>query len=470
MEPLGLGRSSYWPASPAAARWSCSPHLIEKPVREGYIALFDPLGLGSIVVANRPARQILQRFRRPRTIREALADWPECPANVMPIFQRLRALRFLKYAGQAEDLPPLPSQQLTAWLHVNNDCGLACAYCYVKKSPERMDETTGRAAVEAILRSAREHGYPRIKLKYSGGEAASSYPVVLGIHDHAQALASRAGLALEGVLLSNGIAFSTRMIRALKVRRIRVMISLDGVGAFHDAQRPLRDGSPSFRLIERSIDRLIENGYPPHLSMTLTRLNLAGLVDTVKFALEQNLTFSLNFFRATGTGGQELLPGEQPLIDAMQAAFLVLEEHLPPWSILGALLDRAQLTLPHQRACGVGQDYLVVTQRGAVAKCQMVLEETLGNIYDADPLDLIRNDTKSVRNPPVEAKAECHSCAWRYFCCGGCPLMSQRTSGSYQARSPYCGVYRAILPEAVRLEGLRLLKYCVFPDELHTVC
>ncbi len=49
---------------------------------------------------------------------------------------------------------------LTAWLHVTNACNLRCPYCYVNKSAEGMDEPTGRAAVEAVIRSAIEHGFP----------------------------------------------------------------------------------------------------------------------------------------------------------------------------------------------------------------------------------------------------------------------------------------------------------------------
>ena len=40
------------------------------------------------------------------------------------------------------------------------------------------------------------------------------------------------------------------------------MISLDGIGDQHDAQRPFPAGRPSFRLVERTIGELIEQGYP----------------------------------------------------------------------------------------------------------------------------------------------------------------------------------------------------------------
>jgi uncharacterized protein len=34
-----------------------------------------------------------------------------------------------------------------------------------------------------------------------------------------------------------------------------------------------------------------------------------------------------------------------------------------------------------------------------------------------------------------------------------------RATGRYDVQSPNCGIYTALYPAAVRLEGLRLLKY-----------
>ena len=34
-----------------------------------------------------------------------------------------------------------------------------------------------------------------------------------------------------------------------------------------------------------------------------------------------------------------------------------------------------------------------------------------------------------------------------------------RATGRYDVKSPNCGIYKAIYPEALRLEGLRILKY-----------
>jgi sulfatase maturation enzyme AslB (radical SAM superfamily) len=72
---------------------------------------------------------------------------------------------------------------------------------------------------------------------------------------------------------------------------------------------------------------------------------------------------------------------------------------------------------------------------------------------------------KDFKNPPVTEKRKCTSdCPWYYFCAGGCPIEASQSCGSHNEHSPYCAVYRELIPEVLRLEALRLLKYNQLPD------
>jgi uncharacterized protein len=324
-----------------------------------------------------------------------------------------------------------------------------------------MDESVGRAAVEAVIRSAVEHGFQAVKLKYAGGEASLNHHLIMALHSYARSLAGQYGLQLYATLLSNGVALPPRLIETLKTDGIRIMISLDGVGHQHDVQRPFVNGKPSFRFVERTIVHLIEEGHPPHLSITITNRNLEGLADAVRFALEKNLTFSLNLFRDNecAAGIADLRYEEQAMISALQEAFGVVEDFMPPWSVLGSVLDRGQLLQPRQRSCGVGHDYVVIDQRGQVAKCHMEIERTIGDVFSADPLQLVRQDTVTAQNLSADEKEGCRSCTWRNWCSGGCAVATFRATGRYDIKSPNCNIYKAIYPMALRLEGLRVLKY-----------
>jgi uncharacterized protein len=423
--------------------------------------LFNPVGVGGPVLVNAAASRIFESFRRPMTMRDAQRESPGDSVEAGELIRRLGQLEMIHPVGQIQQPAFTKGTVLTAWLHVTNACNLRCPYCYVNKSSEKMDDTAAQAAVEAIFRSAVEHGFTAVKLKYAGGEASLNYRQVLSLQEQARELAARSGLRLYATLLSNGVALSPSLVEALRDENIRVMISLDGVGTSHDAQRPFANGRPSFRHVNRGIEQLIEHGHAPHLSVTITNRNADGIADVVRFALARGLTFSLNLFRDNdcATAFPDLRYEEEAIISGLLRAFEAIEEMLPRWSVLGSILDRGQLLEPRQRSCGVGQDYVVIDQRGRVAKCHMEIEKTLGDVFSHDPLQLVRQDKSTALNLLVDEKEGCRDCSWRYWCTGGCTVATFRATGRYDIKSPNCNIYKAIYPPALRLEGLRLLKY-----------
>jgi uncharacterized protein len=442
--------------------WVRGLSVFECELDDRHRLLFQTVGDGGAVVVNEPAYRIFRSFDQPAAVVDVRATLPEIDADMEEVMARLHRAGLIRRPG----VSAVPSFEepgmLTAWLHVSNACNLACPYCYVHKSSEAMDERTGLAAVDAVLESAQAHGFRVVRLKYAGGEASLNKKLVLRLNTYAKAGAAERGLALEASLLSNGVALPTAFVDALKDEGVGIMISLDGVGRDHDSQRPTVGGKPSFHFVERTISRLLAQGHPPHLSITITSRNAAGTADAVRFALDRGLTFSLNFFRdndCVSAVRDDLQYTDRQMIDGLLAAFTVIEENMPPWSVLGSVLDRGQLLEPRQQPCGVGRDYVVIDQAGKVAKCHMEIERTLGDVFHDDPLQLVRDDTRTTLNLLVDEKEGCRECSWRYWCSGGCPVATFRATGRYDIKSPNCAIYKAIYPAALRLEGLRILKY-----------
>ena len=453
------------PVAAPDALWIRADGVVDYPIDVQHRALFNPLGSGGVVVVNETTHRLFDAFAAPAAPRDVAQRHREFGSDAQAIFQYLAQLELLHPVGR----PPRPQfedgQVLTAWLHVTNGCNLRCPYCYLNKSGEPMQESTGRAAVVAVINSALAHGFSAVKLKYAGGEASLNHSLVIKLHTYARELTAEAGLELQATLLSNGVRLPASLVHFCKSEGIRVMISLDGVGDQHDIQRRFINGKPSFHLVEQTISRLMDQGLSPHLSITITGRNVSGLADVTRFALERDLTFSLNLFRDNECAADfgDLRFQEQAMIEGLRAAFGVIEGFLPRWSVLGAILDRGQLVQPRQRSCGVGQDYVVIDQRGGVAKCHMEIEQTLGDVFTQDPLGLVRRDQTGTLNLLVEEKEGCRDCTWRYWCSGGCSAATFRATGRYDIKSPNCNIYRAIYPGALRLEGLRLLKYARDP-------
>lgn len=406
-----------------------------------------------VAVLNRAAQRLLARFATP-TRPDALTPENRTPAR------QLAALGLIGCVGRAP-APPPPPAELSAWLHVTNACNLRCTYCYVEKTDETMADETGFAAADMILRTARRHGYRAIYLKYAGGEASLNLPLVEQIHAYMTAQAAPLGIGVAGVVLSNGVGLTTHKLRRIHSLGLRLMISLDGPRAYHDAQRPRAGGQGSFDAACASVERAQALGLDLTVSITITGASAQGVAELVAWLLARRVHFSLNFYRECDASARrdELQIQEQRIIEAMEAAYRAIARDLPAYSLLGCLLDRANLAAPHQQPCAAGRDYLVIGHRGDVAACQMEISRPVTTIWDNDPLLAIRLDAVGLQNPPVEEKAGCRDCAWRLWCAGGCPLATFRATGRYDVRSPNCAIYQALYPQVIRLEGLRLLKY-----------
>jgi len=322
-----------------------------------------------------------------------------------------------------------------------------------------MNANIGHDVVNAVFRSAVANGYQAVKLKYAGGEPLLRFPLIKNLHQHARTLARKYDLDLDGVVLSNGTLLTTEMVETMQHLGLRLMISLDGVGEYHDCHRSFPDSSGSFDSVTQAIDLALGNRLAPDISITISGRNAAGLAQVVGWVLDRDLPFSINFYRENSQSARQtdLQLEDTRIIMGMLEAYAVIEAHLPHHSLLASLIDRGNLAAPHLRPCNVGQSYLAFDVQGRVAKCQMDMMRTVTSCHDPDPLKTLSKSTKGLQNPSVDAKIKCQNCQWRYWCAGGCPLQSYLANGCYDGKSPYCTIYQALYPEIIRLEGLRLL-------------
>jgi uncharacterized protein len=187
---------------------------------------------------------------------------------------------------------------------------------------------------------------------------------------------------------------------------------------------------------------------------------VGGLPDLLGWILERDLPFGLNFYRENDRSAATtaLRLDRASIVEGLLRAYRVIEARMSPHSLWSTLADRLDLSAPHLRACSVGQGYLVFSPAGRLSKCQMDMAHTVGDVHDADPLSAVRRSPSGILNLPVHQVSECQACRWRYWCAGGCSLMAYRATGRFDSKSPNCEIYRALLPEVLRLEGVRLLK------------
>jgi uncharacterized protein len=443
------------------------PELYRTELSSEHTLLFNPM-IGNVVVLNASALQVWEKYQLLRHIGNNSMVGNEQYAELI---QEMLALGLLEPVGARYQLNHGRPQELSAWLHLTDRCNLRCAYCYLPHVHEDMSLETGLAAVEAVFRSAQKNGFQQVKLKYAGGEPLLQFPLIVELQKHALALAEKERLSLDSVVLSNATLLTAEIVETLKALGIRLMISLDGLGEWHNRHRPYAGGRGTFEDVADGIELALAHGLVPNISITVSGRTAEGLAEVVAWVLERDLPFNLNFYRESELSAlnTDMRLDEEKIINGMLAAFKVIEENLSRRNLLPALVDRANLATPHMQTCGVGDNYLVFNQDGQVAKCQMHIRKPITDIHVADPLAVIRADQVGLQNISVEEKGGCKTCEWKHWCAGGCPLTTYRATGRYDVKSPNCNIYKALFPEALHLEGSRLLKYQDDPDVVQKI-
>jgi uncharacterized protein len=420
----------------------------------GWRAYWNPLGPVALVVLNPQAQQVLAAFEAPVSTDAAAARLPGIPAKEVDGAVASLAAAGLVHPVREVSPPRTHPSTLSAWLHMTDACNLNCPYCYVKKRPTAMSLEVGRRAVERLVATAVGHGYSSLRLKYAGGEPSLNFSVVRAVHNHAMRRTDEAGLAFEGVLLSNGVDMTEAMLDYLAESGMQLMVTLDGDPSAHDRVRGRRDGGSSHALVTGTIEGALARGLYPYVSITMTALNLEGTGQAVAFALDRRLRFNLNFYREyrpTRDRFSGLVPDLGRLIGAVQQAFDLIRAYPSYPMPLTGILDRTRLDVPHEHPCSAGRDYLVVGVNGKVSACQMLLEEPWTSLSADDLLTAVRKRGGRLFGAPVQG-SECDACPWRVACGGGCPLL-RRTA----LHDQYCRAYQVLLPELVRLEADRLI-------------
>lgn len=472
------GKTLFWNVdSNPALRFALQPGTILGSVNAEWAFIAHPLAAGPVAVVDTATARLLDAWRTPQTIAELSATCPPgvVEVDVRQVFERLIRLGFMAPAqpdGQPLRLAPPTSSRLACWLHLTNDCNLACRYCYVRKSKNRMSAETGYAAIAAGLRAAQRHAFRSLEFKYAGGEPTLVFPLVQQLHTHALHLGEQSGIPISGVLLTNGTNLSPAMVAEIQALGLGVSISLDGVGPANDLPRRSRSGGAAFEQVSRGLDLLAAAGLRPNVTVVVSSLNLDHLPETVAFLLARRLPFNLSYCRENDAGAPGLAAPAEHFISRLQEVAALLEAELlcsPQWGFTpldplhgfrpaSALLDRGHLNWAHATPCGAGRNYLVIDYNGNLSRCQMEMASVTGSVYDEDPLAGIRQASGPFQNVSVDDKAGCQDCQWRYWCAGGCPSHTLRLSGRSDVQSPNCRIYQAIFPLALRLEAIQTLK------------
>lgn len=325
------------------------------------------------------------------------------------------------------EAPPLHALSLA----VAQGCNLACGYCYAQQGTfggpsRRMDVETARRSIDLLLRD-RVAG-DRVNLAFLGGEPLGARAVIQDATRYAVAEARARGVALGLSITTNGTLLTEEDADLFEEHGFAVTVSLDGVGAVHDALRPFQGGAGSFERVMARVRPLLARQRRMQVSarVTVTPSNL-DLLDTLDaFVAEGFHSVGFSPLLRASSGQGEL--GEQDILrflDEMIACGLAFEQAVlagrryPFSNMLTALRELSRAT-HRPYPCGAGAGYLAVSAGGELSACHRFVEDPIGRMgsLDAGVDGPAQDGWLAARH--VHRQEPCSGCWARYLCGGGC--------------------------------------------------
>lgn len=344
-------------------------------------------------------------------------------------------------------------------------CNMRCRYCfYADEQRSRavadygiMAPAVQRAVLERVLQAARG----RCTIVYQGGE-----PTCAGLDYFRRAMELQAalcppGLTVENAIQTNGYAIDDEWAAFLARHRFLVGVSLDGVQAIHDQNRPDAAGAGTHARVMKAIAALRRHG---------ARFNILTVVTAAGARSARKI---YGFYQKNGFDYQQYIPcldpldappGGQPYSLTPEAYGRFLKDLFDCWyedAARGRMTYNRyftnllrMLTGQPPEACGmlgVCSRQYVVEADGSVYPCDFYMTDPwrLGNFVTDTVADIDRaRDALGFIDRSRRTTRSCQGCPWYALCRGGCLRDWYAPAPGQPARNRWCQAYQDFFPYA----------------------
>lgn len=318
----------------------------------------------------------------------------------------------------------MPNESVWLTICPTMACNFDCPYCFEadrhgKMSPEVQDDVV--ALAERMLDTS--HG-KRLEITWYGGEPLLALDVIEALSERLMAIAKDRGVTYGAQIVTNGYLLTQDVADTLERCNVTLaQITLDGIGATHDATRHLAGGGPTY---ERIVSNLRELRLPFTASLR-TNVHKGNLsqVDSIRALARKLSDESGNYISCYA---KAVLPS------------VAAEERGRQVELLSGA-DAVDIGLHGcRRRIPVGDDHqcAAITLWSALVDVQGNLHKCAGltaaepqlayaSARDWDPADPVTtafapdNLTRFLNWASPVSDEECHECVWLPLCGGGCP-------------------------------------------------
>ena len=302
-------------------------------------------------------------------------------------------------------------------------CNFDCPYCFENHYAGKMNANVQDDVVALAVRMVEANAAESLRVTWFGGEPLLAPEVIESLSKRLLALADERGLTYHAGIITNGYLLSQDMVDLLARCKVSAaQITLDGLGANHDATRHLAGGDPTF---DRIVQNLRECDIPFHIHIrhNVHADNRSEMTELESFVnqLSSESGNSMNYFSAR-------------VVDSTPAKERGSQVQL----LCGTTESEAAIEMDSQyfgrgqsAYCGANcLSGIAVDHLGNLYQCwEAVGNErfSFGTAHDWDPSNPLASATKIdmltcyLNAFGVTCDPECRSCLWLPHCAGGCP-------------------------------------------------
>lgn len=433
--------------------------------------LFAPDAPGLPAVVPGAVRALLRAFEGGRTVGAALQG-AASPTRGLPTIAFLIENGYLRFEPSSlpYSLPPdsdlEPPSSVEVWLHLSNACNLRCSYCFVgDQHGPTLTEETARNTARELAATAVRYNLKKVTVKFAGGEPTLALPRAEAFRDEIEVRLAGTSTRTAFALLTNGTLLNERVLAFLMRPSTSLTISIDGYGRSHDTFRVFRSsGEGSWRTIVANLDVLQAHGIKPFIATTISGMTCDTLPELLSWIHGRGFRTRLNIVRQPAGSWErtpETVSAYARLCERLAAAFDRAFDELkrPEYSfdfVSSLRLCDLHFDSPALAPCGIGFNHIVVKPDGRIVPCPMSINES-GTEATDDLLDACRRSLPYEREER-DRDLQCRSCRWFPVCAGGCPITNQRMNGQALSRSPFCDLYRHLIPAYIRLLSQKMVQ------------
>lgn len=184
--------------------------------------------------------------------------------------------------------------QPTAW------CQLGCGYCGQTHAKRKLSTADQQSFIERTVRKLSSGRYRELAIGWFGAEPLLGLSVIRELTPRLIEVAARHGCAYSAKIVTNGAALSVDIAREL-VEQHRVTaaeVTIDGLGALHDAKRPTKAGQPTFERIFDNVRAVVaaDAGLAITIRCNVDKANAEGVPHLIEALADAGLLDRIEFY------------------------------------------------------------------------------------------------------------------------------------------------------------------------------